>query len=171
MSHTGATPQTRESTERRITGRMVLIALVGFFGFVTLVNIVLVHAAITTFGGVDTPSSYRAGLAFSAEESRAAAQEARDWDISVETEPTANGAAFTFHARDAEGRPITGVEISARLNHPIDERRDVAITVSEVGSGVYSGRAAADPGRWSLEIEISEDDERLFRSRNRLMIE
>ena len=73
------------SVGRPITGRMVLAALVAFFGFVMLVNIVMVRAAITTFGGVDTPSSYQAGLAFKAEEAEAAAQAARNWTVEAET--------------------------------------------------------------------------------------
>lgn len=157
--------------ERQITGRMVLIALLGFFGFVMLVNIVMVRAAITTFGGVDTPSSYRAGLAFTNEARRANAQEIRAWDVTGEVARTAEGASLTFHVRDAGHRPVTGADLVARLNHPIDERRDIAIAVSEIGSGAYSGRVAAAPGRWTLAIEISKDGERLFRSHNRVTIE
>ena len=157
--------------ERQLTGRTVLIALVGFFGFVALVNIVMVGAAISTFGGVDTPSSYRAGLAHGAEARQAAAQEARAWTVAVRIRPTAEGASFAFDVRDATDRPVTGTEVAARLAHPVDQRRDIAIVVSETGPGAYSGRVAADPGRWILDLEIGRDGERRFRSRNRVMIE
>jgi nitrogen fixation protein FixH len=43
---------------------MVLAMLIGFFGLVIAVNLVMVRAALSTFGGVDTPSSYQAGLHF-----------------------------------------------------------------------------------------------------------
>lgn len=41
--------------ERQLTGRMVLAMLVGFFGLVMVVNIFMIRAAVSTFGGVDTP--------------------------------------------------------------------------------------------------------------------
>lgn len=171
MGAGGTTRRKPALGERPITGRMVLVALIGFFGFVTLVNIVMVRAAITTFGGVDTPSSYQAGLAFKAEEAEAAAQAARDWNVSAQIEPTASGSSFSLDVRDAGGRPVTGADIAARLTHPIDERRDIAIRLSEAGAGTYFGRVSADPGHWTLDIEISKNGERLFRSRNRLTVE
>jgi nitrogen fixation protein FixH len=156
---------------RPITGRMVLAALVVFFGVVMLVNIVMVRAAITTFGGLDTPSSYQAGLAFKAEEAEAAAQAARNWTVDVRMAPAADGTVLSFDVRDAVGRPVTGADISARLAHPIDQRRDIASVVGETEPGVYSGRFAAGPGQWTLDIVIAKGGERLFRSRNRIAIE
>lgn len=158
-------------SERRLTGRMVFAMLIGFFGFITVVNIVMIRAAITTFGGVDTPSSYQAGLAFKAEEVAAAAQEARDWNVTARIAPAANGAAVSIDVLDAAGQPIAGAEVVARLAHPIDERKDIVIAVREIGSGNYVGTAPAAPGQWNLDIEVSKRGERLFRSLNRVMIE
>ena len=56
-----------EKHPREITGRMVFICLVAFFAVVIGVNFVLVRAAISTFGGLETESSYKAGLAFGSE--------------------------------------------------------------------------------------------------------
>lgn len=171
MNLTGSTGLTPEDGKHRITGRTVLFSLIGFFGLVMLVNIVMVHAAITTFGGVDTPSSYQAGLAFRAEELEAAAQAARAWDVTARILPTADGTSIAILVEDHDGRSVNGAEISARLTHPIDERRDIALDVTEQGPGAYSGRGSAEPGRWTLDIEISKGGERLFRSRNRVTIE
>ena len=73
---------------RPLTGRMVLVLLLAFFGLVTVVNVFMIRAAISTFGGVDTPSSYEAGLNYKAEESVAAAQSARHWDVSASLVPS-----------------------------------------------------------------------------------
>ena len=59
MSYGESKGQANVPGERRFTGRMALVLLIGFFGFVTVVNIVMIGAAISTFGGVDTPSSSR----------------------------------------------------------------------------------------------------------------
>lgn len=167
----GPLRQSRARGERRITGRAVLIALIGFFGFVMVVNLVMVRAAITTFGGVDTPSSYRAGLAFKAEEAEAAAQAARNWDVEARIAPTADGVSVTLDVRDAAGKPVVGADVAARLAHPVDERRDIAVAVFETGPGVYAGRTAAEAGQWTLEVAIARAGRRLFRSRNRIAIE
>ncbi|MEJ2432960.1 MAG: FixH family protein, partial [Pseudolabrys sp.] len=56
---------------REVTGRTVLFWLVGFFGLVFVVNGFMADAAISTFAGVDTPSSYKAGQMFEGEIHRA----------------------------------------------------------------------------------------------------
>src|SRR4051794_24048366 len=43
---------------REVTGRMVLVGLVAFFAAVAGVNAVMIWAAVSTFGGVETESSY-----------------------------------------------------------------------------------------------------------------
>lgn len=167
-----AVPRIRNTARggRQITGRTVLFSLIGFFLFVTLVNVVMIKAAISTFGGVDTPSSYQAGLAFKEDEFEADAQEARGWQVSADIKPIAAGASIAINVLDGAGAPVTGADIAARLAHPIDERRDVAIEMTEIGSGAYSGRGSAESGQWTLDIDISKGGERLFRSRNRVMI-
>ena len=49
---------------RELTGKHVLFCLVGFFAVVFAVNAVMMRAATSTFGGVETASSYKAGLMF-----------------------------------------------------------------------------------------------------------
>ena len=47
------------SASRQLTGRMVLICLVGFFVVVAGVNAIMIAAAISTFGGVETATRTR----------------------------------------------------------------------------------------------------------------
>ena len=58
---------TRGAQGRELTGRMVLIWLVGFFAVVGAVNAVMIGAAISTFAGLEHDSPYQAGLAFDQE--------------------------------------------------------------------------------------------------------
>ena len=64
---------------REVTGRAVLIWMLSFFAVVFAVNGVLVKAATSTFGGVETTSSYKAGLMFKDEAAKAGRQDARHW--------------------------------------------------------------------------------------------
>jgi nitrogen fixation protein FixH len=156
---------------RELTGRMVLLWLVAFFGVVFAANGVLVRAAISTFGGVETTSPYQAGLQFEQDIAVAQRQDALHWQVSGKL--TRNGAGLAVLdvvARDASGEPITGLSAKARLAHPADDRLDHAIPVGAVAGGAFHGQAAAQPGQWELIVDLFRDEQRLFRSRSRVTL-
>ncbi len=171
MTHRPPSIRSRAVTgEREITGRHVLITLLAFFGLVVLVNVAMVRAAISTFGGLDTPSSYEAGLQFKAEEARAAAQNARDWTVTASLTPSGNNHVLAVDVHDVLGSAVAGIAVNARLMHPVDERRDLAIALGEIGPGRFRGTAAVPAGVWRLELIIGRDGAQLFRSENRVMV-
>ena len=156
---------------RPLTGRMVLAMLLGFFGLVIAVNLVMVREAISTFGGVDTPSSYQAGLHFKAEEAAIAAQDALHWQVDARLAAAKVGETVTVTALDAAGEQLTGYAVTARFAHPADERRDVVIALQETAPGSYSGTAAVASGQWTLDLVIGRAGARLFHSQNRVMVQ
>ena len=138
---------------RELTGRAVLYWLIGFFAIVFVVNGVLVQAATSTFRGMETGSSYQAGLIFRQEISSAERQEALHWQIEGKLLRNSQGdAVLAISARDAQGVPLTGLTASAHLAHPADARLDLAIPMRPAGS------------------DLSRGDERLFRSRSRVTL-
>jgi nitrogen fixation protein FixH len=158
-----------DSNEFRLTGRMVLAGLVAFFAVVVGVNGLMTYAAISTFGGVETESSYRAGLAFANEMASAHAQDARHWNVTAKA--ALNGdVTVEVMARDAAGRPVPNLAAAAQLVHPTDRRGDVIVPLSGSGAGMFRGETAATAGQWDLVIELSRAGERLFRSKNRVWL-
>jgi nitrogen fixation protein FixH len=157
-------------TEFQLTGRMVLAGLVAFFGLVAGVNAVMIYAAISTFGGVETESSYRAGLAFAREMASAQAQDARHWNVSAKAVIEGKATVVEVMARDRSGQPITNLAATASLVHPTDRRADHAVPLVSDGGGLFRGTTAATAGQWDLVIELSRDDERLFRSKSRVWL-
>ena len=156
---------------RVLTGRAVLLWLVGFFVVVFAVNAVLVRAAISTFGGVETLSSYKAGLQFEHEAGLAQRQDALNWRVSGElTRDSAGAAQLDVTARDAVGVPLRGLTADARLAHPADDRLDHVIAVHAVGDGAFHGAAQAQSGQWELIIDLYRGGERVFRSRSRVTL-
>ena len=98
---------------RELRGKHVLFCLLGFFGVVFAVNGVLVKAAISTFAGVETSSSYKAGLMFEQEVARAGQQDDLHWQVGGKiARDKAGEAVLDISARDAKGIPLT--EITAR---------------------------------------------------------
>jgi nitrogen fixation protein FixH len=164
----------RDSTgggPREITGRMVLACLVAFFAVVAGVNAIMVTAAVSTFGGVETVNAYQAGLAFAREEEAAQAQEARHWRVSAKLHPGSNGATVVeIVGRDRSDQPLAGLAASVALTHPTDRRLDHSVDMQPAAPGRFQGTVAPQPGQWNLVIELTRGGERLFRSRERIVL-
>ena len=133
-----------------MTGKHVLFCLLGFFGVVFAVNAVLVKAAISTFGGVETTSSYKAGLMFEQEVARAGQQDALHWQVDGKlARDRAGDAVLDISARDAKGAPLAGITARARLAHPADERLDHAIALERITPGAFTARRRRSPASGS----------------------
>jgi nitrogen fixation protein FixH len=159
------------SRPRELTGRKVLLLLVVFFVLVFAVNAVMVHAAISTFGGVDTPSSYKAGQMFEGEVAKAEHQDALHWRVDGRLKRDGEGeAVLDISVRDAQGRPVTGLSADARLAHPADERLDHVIPVARIGAGQFHGESRAKPGQWDLVVDLYRGGDRVFRSTGRVTL-
>jgi nitrogen fixation protein FixH len=156
---------------RRLTGWMILLYLVGFFAVVMGVNGVLVYEALSTLSGVDTDSAYQAGRMFEHDVAMAKAQDARGWRVDAKVTPLPGGTKrIDVVARDAGGEPLAGMALSAVFERPIDRRLDRAVAVAEQSPGHYYGNAEIAPGQWDLVLELSRQGDRLFRSRNRVVL-
>jgi nitrogen fixation protein FixH len=156
---------------RELTGRTVLLCLVCFFAVVASVNAVMMTAAVTTFSGVETVNSYQAGVSFAREEAAAEAQESRRWRVNSSLRPQANGLTqVVLSAQDHDGHPLAGLEAAVSLIHPNDRRLDRSVTMQRNATGRFSGVVTPSPGQWDLVIELSHDGERLFRSKERIIL-
>jgi len=164
-------PLFRRDKPREVTGRTVLIWLVGFFGLVFLVNGIMAKAAISTFGGVQTQSSYKAGQNFEHEVALARAQDDLRWKVDGKlTLDRAGEAVLAMSVRDAEGQPVGGLTADARLWHPADSRRDHVIPMRKTAPGDFRGEARAEPGRWELIVDFYRGDKRMYRSRSEIVL-
>lgn len=155
-----------------LTGTKVFLMLVAFFGIVIGVNVTMMRLAIATLPGTDVDSPYAAGLTYDREISAAQDQAVRKWKVSAHIERRANGnAVLQVEARDASGQPLTGLKFGGRLERPTDKRADLAVELAEAGIGIYRGNAASvAPGQWDLVIEGDAKGERVFLSRNRVIL-
>lgn len=172
MSDFAARISGRRPTEpRRLTGWMVLLYLVGFFAAVMSVNGVMVYEALSTMSGVETDSAYQAGRRYEQDVAMAKAQDARHWQVDADVAPAPGGTTqIVIVARDAAGRPLIGMAASAVFERPTDRRLDQDVAVTEASPGRFRGSAAIPAGQWDVVIELSRQGNRLFRSRNRIIL-
>lgn len=156
---------------RELTGKHVFMCLLGFFGVVFAVNAVMVKAATSTFGGVETSSSYKAGLMFGQDVARAGQQDALHWKVGGKlSHDNAGETALDITVLDARDVPLTGLTAFARLAHPADERRDHTISLNGTGVGKFHGEVQAQPGQWELIVDLYRGEARVFRSRSRVTL-
>jgi nitrogen fixation protein FixH len=155
---------------KEVTGRTVLVCVVAFFAVVSVVNAIMICAAVSTFGGLETESSYKAGLGFAREMDAAAAQNQRHWAVAAKVGPLTDGRIeLDLTARNRAGQPLVGFDVVARLSHPADRRRDHTVDLRPAGAGRYVGSVEATAGQWDLVIDIL-NGERVFRSRERVVL-
>ncbi|MDP2298906.1 MAG: FixH family protein [Pseudolabrys sp.] len=160
-----------EKKPRELTGRAVLFCLLGFFAFVFAVNGVLIKAATSTFAGLETGSSYKAGLQFKQEMQSAERQDGLHWRVDGKlTRDPAGEVLLDVTVRDDKGLAVAGLSGTARLAHPATVRLDHAIALETKGAGALRGTAAAQPGQWELILDLDRGGERVFRSRSRVTL-
>jgi nitrogen fixation protein FixH len=162
----------RSDPPKLLTGRKVLVILILFFGVVIGVNGYMATVAISTLPGTDVDSAYSASLGYEKEIAAAHAQEARRWQVDAHVARDKDGGAIVqVAAHDDHGKPVSGLTFQGRLERPADKRADLAVDLAEVGVGIYRGTAATvAPGQWDLVLEGDARGERMFLSKNRVML-
>jgi len=159
----------KSRTPRPITGRTVLTYFLGFFGIVFAMNFYMVRVAVSSFSGVETESSYKAGLSFKNDIAAAQAQEARHWSVEATLQrDDASGVIIT--ARDAQGHALAGLTPEVRLAHPTDKRRDVVLEFVELIPGQFRNLTPMPGGQWDLVIDLKRETETVFRSKSRVSL-
>ncbi|UFZ08315.1 FixH family protein [Bradyrhizobium ontarionense] len=146
--------------------------LLAFFGTVIGVNVYMMKMAISTLPGTEVDSAYSASLGYEKEITAARDQEARRWNVEAHIERGTDGAAvLQVNARDASGKPVSGLKFQGRLERPADKRADQEVALAEVGIGIYRGTAEAiAPGQWDLVLEGDSSGRRMFMSKNRVLL-
>jgi len=162
----------RSQAPRPLTGRKVLFMLVAFFGVVIAVNLVMMRLAIQTLPGTEVDSAYSASLAYEKQIAAARDQNARNWRVDAHVERSGQGGAtLQVEARDHNGQPMPGLKFHGRFERPTDRRADLPVVIAEVGIGIYRGSAlAVAPGQWDLVLEGVSAGQRLFLSKNRVLL-
>jgi nitrogen fixation protein FixH len=159
---------------RPLTGRMVLVILLAFFGIVIGVNVTMMRLAISTLPGTEVDSTYSASIGYEKEIHAAQDQAARDWRVDAHVARDRDGiATLQVEARDRNGQPVSGVSFQGRLERPTDKRADLEVALAEVGTGIFRGSAGAvAPGQWDLVIEGDmAGGGRMFLSKSRVMLD
>ena len=162
---------TAMSAKPVLTGRKVLLLLVGFFIIVFLVNGVMIHLALKTFPGVEDARPYERGLAYDREIAQARVQEERGWQAQGSFAPKSDGKAeLVVSLTDRNGKMLSGLDVKAHLTSSIARKHDLDVALHEVSAGEYRVDVDAASGSWMLDLVVMQNGEQMFRSHNRVTL-
>lgn len=142
---------------REFTGWHMLGLMVGGFGIIITVNLIMAWNAVATFPGLETPNSYVASQKFNAER---AAQNALRWDATAGIED----GVLTVAIMDADGVPVQPEVTSAILGRATHTGEDSTPAFTWNGAALTAPVGPRD-GYWNLRLELIAPDGTLFRRR------
>ena len=161
----------RPPKEWILTGRFVLFSLLAFFGVIIAVNATMMTLAIKTFSGVDAKNGYETSQNYNKEIAFARQQAERGWVSDVKLEKAGNAVRTQMLLRDASGKPVTGLTVTANLRHPAVRQKDHAVSLTETAPGLYKAdEADMASGAWDVSIMAAAGGERVYVSQSRIIV-
>lgn len=127
------------------TDRWIPWTFVAFFAVIALVNAVFVTIALRSQPGVVTENAYEKGLAYNDTLARAEAFAHSGMSDSV----SFDGRFLRWRLAEADGSPVHGAEVHARLARPVHDGYDFVIALQETQPGLYEAHPEFPlPGQW-----------------------
>ncbi len=122
-------------TARPLTGRTVLIAILGFFAVIVAVNGVFLSLALSTNTGIVAVEPYRKGLKYNERISADERQTALGWksDISID----ASEGTLVAILSDRDGNALKGLIATVKVGRAASDRDDVLAILTETEPGRY----------------------------------
>lgn len=135
---------------RPFTGWHMLTLMVGFFGLVITVNVVMARYAVATFGGEVVENSYVASQRYNDWLAAARAQRRLGWHA---TPSMGAHHRLRIAATDASGHPLDA-RVTVTIRHPLGAMPDRRVSLVREGDA-YVTEQALGSGRWLLHIDLA----------------
>ena len=157
------------SGERVITGRMVLVGMLTFFGVVFAANGALVFFALETWPGLAAGRAYDTGLRYNQVLEAARDQKARGWVSTLSL--AAVGETVVVRIAAPGGKPVEGLRTRITFRRPVGDEQERIVPLAERTPGTYAGAAALPlAGRWHGIVEAARDGQPVFRMDHEIMV-
>jgi nitrogen fixation protein FixH len=132
---------TPTSPDRKPRGSRIPLIFFAFFGVVLIANSTLIYIALSTWTGLETKNHYIKGRDYNDTLAKVAAQDALGWTVESAVLPTGTAGRFAVSVRvvGADGAPVEGATVVARLERPTHHGVDVKIALAETTPGTHVG--------------------------------
>lgn len=134
--------------QNEFTGRHMLLCMIGFFGVIIAVNLVLATFAGTSWTGLVVKSSYVASQDFNKRIATNDIQAERGWRADVHID----GARLRYRMTDTNGNAVIPDQVSVVMSRPTHENDDRTFILRSSEDGAFVSSDLAAPGLWNLKI-------------------
>jgi nitrogen fixation protein FixH len=156
--------QTLSPVGYRVKGWHVAAAVVAFFAVVIGVDATFMVLAYRSHPGQVSVTPYEDGLLYNQRIAQLQAQDRLGWRAAAESAPGVVAMMF----QDAEGRPLGGLTLSAKLQRPTTDKGAVTLKFSEAAPGRYEAPTGEIDGAWDLSAEARDAKGAVFIAERRL---
>lgn len=163
MTQTSAATHEAHVIQRGFTGRHMALLLIGFFGVVIAVNLIMATLAVRGFGGTVVDNSYVASQNYNRWLAEGRAQAALGWRV----ETVRDAAGHVRLTVSDNGAPWAG-RVTATVQRSGGRGDASAIMFAGQGSGQYRSVTAVAPGRATLRLRLQHADSRTMQMLVRL---
>jgi nitrogen fixation protein FixH len=140
---------------------------VAAMGLVVAVNGVMITLAVRTFTGLAVSDPYEEGLAYNRVLEAQTRQDQLGWRLALRQEA---GGVLTLAAQDAEGRPLEGLQVQARLVRPVEPLPDMPLSFAPASDGRYRATLPAPrAGQWDVQLDAHRAADR-FHLKQRIFV-
>ncbi len=134
--------------ETRLTGKHILLILLGSFAVIGTVNAAFIYFALSTGPGEERGASYEVGRRYNNTLAEERSQNALQWNHQSQI---AQGGRLRVSISDKAGGPVAGLAVTGNLGRPAADNADRSLAFKEVDAGIYEAALGQiTPGSWVL---------------------
>lgn len=157
---------------RPITGRHVLLAMVGFFVVVMAANAVFIFLALDSWTGLSKDDAYQSGLAYNQTLAAGAQQRSLGWRPEIRYEDMGDGQGrLTLTMLDSDGAPIHDLAVEATVRRPAEDEYDQTLALPPITGGSYRAELRLPlAGQWDVAVTATLPSGAVYRIEDRLWL-
>lgn len=152
---------------RQITGRMVLIGFILFFGVISVVNGIFMYMALHTWPGLTTEHAYKDGIKYNETLADGERQAALGWQSRV----AISDGMLLISVTSQQGAPVTRLATTVVVTRPLGSEEQIALRAIEVAPGKYQTPITLPTtGRWKVDVTAKGNDAQTYRMRHEVLV-
>lgn len=130
----------------KFTGRHMVLCMVGFFGVIIAVNLLMATLAKQSWTGLVVKNSYVASQAFNDHLQAGRDQAALGWKSTF----SYTDGQFSFALQDRDGTPVKADHVDLEIGRPATEIADATLSMSPLFDSQFQLQHRLAPGLWDV---------------------
>ncbi|MGU3400568.1 FixH family protein [Brucellaceae bacterium D45D] len=138
----------KSKTAGTFTGWHMLAIMLGFFGVIIVVNLIMAYNAVQTWSGFVVKNTYVASQEFNEKAETGKEQAALNW----QSKPTLEQGVFVWRVNDSNGNPVAVTGGTVEFKRPVGDAHDTKVTLATGEPGMLTAPLELGEGAWIMEV-------------------